>query len=66
MHRRSIRARAIGSVCAVDPLAGEQTIFSDAELEETGLLVENAPYDNGTAMNSDFVSRSPRKQQYHG
>ena len=46
----------------VDPLAGEQTIFSDAELEEAGFTTNQkmfSPYDNGTAMNNDFVSLVP-------
>ena len=46
----------------MDPLAGKQTIFSDAELEEAGFTTNQkmfSPYDNGTAMTNDFVSLVP-------
>ena len=46
----------------VDPLAGEQTIFSDAELEEAGFTKNQnlfSPFVNGTAMNIYFVSLVP-------
>ena len=56
------KQESLQQFATINPLAGEQTIFSDAELEEAGFTTNGnmfSPYDNGNSFdnsNNGFVS----------